>query len=395
MRSLFLLSLIFAAPLHAQRDSAALLAHARRLHREVPMIDTHNDLPEMIHENAQGDLSKMDPDKTLQIDTDIPRLKAGLVGGQFFAAYVPAAYKDKGAAKYALEEIDIIKRFTRRSPSLQWATTADGIVAAHKAGKIASLIGIEGGYAIENSLGLLRIYHELGVRYMTLTHSANTDWADAATDKPAHNGLTPFGEDVVREMNRIGIMVDISHVSDATMIDAIKVSRVPVIFSHSSARALANHARNVPDSILAMMKQNGGVVMVNIFPGFINPIAAKQTANVLDKMAEFQKQYPNDPDKANKAWTEWFENLKLEPGTLSEVADHVEHIVKVAGIDHVGIGADFGSLTTHPVGLEDVSRYPYLTAELLRRGWKDEDVKKFLGLNLLRVMRAVEQEAAK
>jgi membrane dipeptidase len=179
------------------------------------------------------------------------------------------------------------------------------------------------------------------------------------------------------------------------MIDAIKVSRVPVIFSHSSARALANHARNVPDSILAMMKQNGGVVMVNIFPGFINPIAAKQTANVLDKMAEFQKQYPNDPDKANKAWTEWFENMKLEPGTLSEVADHVEHIVKIAGIDHVGIGADFGSLTTHPVGLEDVSKYPYLTAELLRRGWKDEDVKKFLGLNLLRVMRAVEQGAEK
>ena len=395
MRYLLLAALLIPSALPAQRDSAALLERAKRLHREVPMIDTHNDLPEMIHERTKGDLSKMDPDGRLTIDTDIPRLKAGLVGGQFFAAYVPASYKDKGAARYALEEIDIIKRFTKRSPSLQWATTADGILAAHRAGKIASLIGIEGGYAIENSLGLLRIYHELGVRYMTLTHSANTEWADAATDKPQHGGLSPFGEEVVREMNRLGMMVDISHVSDATMIDAIRVSSVPVIYSHSSARALANHARNVPDSILAMMKQNGGVVMVNIFPGFINPIAAKQTANVLDKMAEFQAQYPNDPDRANKAWTEWFENMKLEPGTLSEVADHVEHIAKVAGIDHVGIGADYGSLTTHPVGLEDVSRFPYLTAELLRRGWKDEDVKKFLGLNILRVMRAVEQGAVK
>ena len=395
MRFLFVALMLIPAALPAQRDSAALLERARRLHREVPMIDTHNDLPEMIHERVKGDFSKMDPDGKLDIDTDIPRLKAGLVGGQFFAAYVPAAYMEKGAAKYALEEIDIIKRFTARSPSLQWATTADGIMAAHRNGKIASLIGIEGGYAIENSLGLLRIYYELGVRYMTLTHSATHAWADAATDAPKHGGLSPFGEEVVREMNRLGMMVDISHVSDATMLDAIRVSRAPVIYSHSSARALADHVRNVPDSILALMKQNGGVVMVNIFPGFINQTAAKQTAKVLDKMKEFAAQFPNDPDKANKAWSDWFEAQPMEPGTLNEVADHVDHIVKVAGIDHVGIGADFGSLTVHPKGLDDVSRYPWLTAELLRRGWSDENVKKFLGLNILRVMRAVEKAAGK
>jgi membrane dipeptidase len=395
MRTLLLAMLLAPSMLPAQRDSAALLERAKRLHREVPMIDTHNDLPDMILNGSGGDLKKMDPDGRLDIDTDIPRLKAGLVGGQFFAAYVPSAYMDKGAARYALEEIDIIKRFTAKSPSLQWATTADGIMAAHRAGKIASLIGIEGGHAIESSLGVLRMFHELGVRYMTLTHSGTTAWADAATDAPKHGGLSPFGEEVVREMNNLGMMVDISHVSDATMLDAIRVTRAPVIFSHSSARALANHVRNVPDSILALMPKNGGVVMVNLFPGFINQTAAGQTAQVLDKMREFQRQFPNDPEKADKAWGEWFKTLTMEPGTLNEVADHVEHIVKIAGIDHVGWGADYGSLTVHPKGLEDVSRYPYLTAELLRRGWKDEDVKKFLGLNILRVMRQVEQLAVK
>ena len=394
MRFLFLI-LLLPGSLMAQRDSASLLERAKRLHREVPMIDTHNDLPDMILNESGGDLKKMDPDGKLSIDTDIPRLKAGLVGGQFFAAYVPSAYIEKGAARYALEEIDIIKRFTAKSPSLQWATTADGIMAAHRAGKIASLIGIEGGHAIENSLGVLRMFYELGVRYMTLTHSGTTPWADAATDAPKHGGLSPFGEEVVQEMNNLGMMVDISHVSDATMLDALRVTRAPVIFSHSSARALANHVRNVPDSVLALIPKNGGVVMVNIFPGFINQTAAKQTAQVLDKMREFQKQYPNDPEKADKAWGEWFKTLTMEPGTLNEVADHVEHIVKVAGIDHVGLGADYGSLTVHPKGLEDVSRYPWLTAELLRRGWKDEDVKKFLGLNILRVMRQVEQAAVK
>ena len=389
-----------ASPSAAQRrpaaaDTASLLAHARRLHREVPMIDTHNDLPEMIHSGAHGDLDAMDPDKTLPIDTDIPRLRKGLVGGQFFAAYVPSSFIEKGGARFALEEIDIIDRFTRRSPSLEAARSADDIARIHAKGKIASLIGIEGGQAIENSLGTLRMFYSLGVRYMTLTHSSTTLWADAATDEPKHGGLTRFGEEVVREMNRLGMMVDISHVSDGTMDDVLRISDAPVIFSHSSARALANHRRNVPDSILTRLAKNGGVVMVNIYPGFINATAAKQAANVLDKEREFKAMYPNDPDRSAKAFTDFLSTFKTETGTLEEVADHIDHIRKVAGIDRVGIGADFGSLTQHPTGLDDVSRYPYLTAELIRRGYTDLEVKKVLGLNILRVMREVEQAAVR
>jgi len=379
----------------AAADTATLLAHARRLHREVPMIDTHNDLPEMIHSGAHGDLDAMDPDKTLPIDTDIPRLRKGLVGGQFFAAYVPSSFIEKGGAKFALEEIDIIDRFTRRSPSLEAARTADDIARIHAKGKIASLIGIEGGQAIENSLGTLRMFYSLGVRYMTLTHSSTTLWADAATDEPKHGGLTRFGEEVVREMNRLGMMVDISHVSDGTMDDVLRISEAPVIFSHSSARALADHRRNVPDSILTRLAKNGGVVMVNIYPGFINATAAKQAANVLDKEREFKAMYPNDPDKSAKAFTDFLSTFKTETGTLEEVADHIDYMRKVAGIDHVGIGADFGSLTQHPTGLDDVSRYPYLTAELIRRGYTDLEVKKVLGLNILRVMREVERAAVR
>lgn len=376
-------------------DTASVLAHARRLHREVPMIDTHNDLPEMIDGTAHGDLSVMDPDKTLSIDTDIPRLKKGLVGGQFFAAYVASSFIEKGGARVALDQIDIIHRFTERSPSLEAARTADDIVRIHAKGKIASLIGIEGGQAIENSLGALRTFYDLGVRYMTLTHSGTTLWADAATDEAKHAGLTRFGEEVVHEMNRLGMMVDISHVSDGTMDDVLRISEAPVIFSHSSARALADHRRNVPDSMLTRIAKNGGVVMVNFYPGFINATAAKQAANVLDKEREFKAQYPNDPDKSAKAFTDFLSTFKTETGTLEEVADHIDHIRKVAGIDHVGIGADFGSLTQHPTGLDDVSRYPYLTAELIRRGYTDAEVKKVLGLNILRVMREVEKAAVR
>jgi membrane dipeptidase len=382
----------------AAQSADPYLIRAMALHRAVPMVDTHNDLPEMLRERAFNDLGRMNPDGPLQnIDTDIPRLKKGLVGGEFWSAYVPASFIDKGAATVALEQIDVIKRMVARSPSLGWAATAADIVRVHGQGRIASLIGIEGGYAIENSLANLRMFYLLGVRYMTLTHGSDTAWAGAANPDPKARGLTPFGKEVVREMNRLGMMVDLSHVSDKTMTDAIEVSEAPVIFSHSSARALANHPRNVPDDILRMTAKNGGVVMVNIFPGFVTQRGASQAAGFLEKEREYLARYPDDPKRASAEYLTWLDKAmtEMEPGTLAQVADHIDHIVKVAGIDHVGYGADFGSLSNHPTGLEDVSRYPYLTAELLRRGYTDEQAKKIIGGNLLRVMREVEEASAR
>jgi membrane dipeptidase len=277
----------------AAQPADPYLARAMALHRATPMIDTHNDLPEMLRERVFNDLAQMDPDHPLQnIDTDIPRMKVGLVGGQFWSAYVPASFIDKGGATVAIEQIDVIHRMVARSPSLGWATTAADIVRIHGQGKIASSIGIEGGYAIENSLANLRMFYELGVRYMTLTHGSNTAWAGAASPDPAAPGLTPFGKEVVREMNRLGMMVDLSHVSDKTMTDAIGVSEAPVIFSHSSARAIANHPRNVPDNILSLTAKNGGIVMVNIFPGFVTQRGAQQAAGFLEKERDYNAKYP-------------------------------------------------------------------------------------------------------
>jgi membrane dipeptidase len=268
-------ALAAAFPASAQDD--ALLQRARRIHASAPLVDGHNDLPWEIREKAQGDLSVMNPDGALpQQHTDVPRLKAGGVGGVFWAAYVPVERIGDGAAAFALAQIGLIKRMTDASPELELATTADDIVRIHREGHVASLIGIEGGHAIENSLDALRQFHELGVRYMTLTHTSTIDWADAATDSARHGGLTRFGEEVVREMNRLGMLVDLSHVSDETMADAIRVSAAPVIFSHSSARALADHPRNVPDDVLRMVKDNGGIVMVNFYSGFVESTAAAQ-----------------------------------------------------------------------------------------------------------------------
>ncbi len=379
-----------------QADSTTLLERARRLHREVPLIDGHNDLSSAVLSTGKGSFERFDPDKGLpDLDTDIPRLRTGLVGGQFWSAYVPSSLMGNGAGNYALQQIDAIRRMVARSPSLEFATTADDIVRIHQAGKIASLIGIEGGHAIENSLPALRQFYALGVRYMTLTHSATTPWADAATDEARHGGLSRFGEEVVREMNRLGMLIDLSHVSDGTMSDALRIAEAPVIFSHSSARALADHVRNVPDSILAKLPGNGGVVMINFFPGFIDPQAAHEAAGVLQKEREFKTQFPNNPKAVSEAFGAWIRNFRTNDATLAQVVDHIEHIRKVAGVDHVGIGADYAGLGQHPIGLGDVTRYPYLTAELLRRGWSDEDVKKVLGLNVLRAIRGAEQAAVK
>jgi membrane dipeptidase len=388
-------ALAAALPAAAQND--AFLERARRIHAEAPLVDGHNDLPWEIREKAQGDLSAMDPDGPLPGQhTDVARLRAGGVGGVFWAAYVPVSrIAGGGSAAFALEQIGLIRRMTERSPHLEMATTAAEVERIHREGRVASLIGIEGGHAIENSLDVLRQFHALGVRYLTLTHSSTIDWADAATDAPRHGGLSRFGEEVVREMNRLGMLVDLSHVSDATMMDALRVSEAPVIFSHSSARAVADHPRNVPDSVLAALPANGGVVMVNFYSGFVEPRGAVLMRGMFDVQRRFREQHPGDPAAAQRAYQAWRAANPVPRGTVGTLADHVDHVVRVAGIDHVGIGSDYDGVTTLPVGMEDVSTFPRLTAELLRRGYSEADVRKILGGNVLRAMRAAEQTAAR
>ncbi|HEU0014280.1 MAG TPA: dipeptidase [Longimicrobium sp.] len=382
-----------APPAHAQ-DDAALLERARRIHARAPLVDGHNDLPWEIREKAAGDVSRMDFQGPLPAQhTDVPRLKAGGVGGVFWAAYVPVDRIGNGAAAFALEQIGLIKRMTEHSPELEWATTADDVARIHRRGRVASLIGIEGGHAIENSLDVLRQFHELGVRYMTLTHANTIDWADAATDSARHGGLTRFGEEVVREMNRLGMLVDLSHVSPETMKDALRVSEAPIIFSHSSARALADHPRNVPDDVLGLVGQNGGVVMINFYSGFTEPTAAGVMREMFNVQRRFREQHPGDPEAARRAYDEWRRANPVPRGTVATLADHIDHVRKVAGIDHVGLGSDYDGVTTLPQGMEDVSRYPYLTAELLRRGYSEADVRKVIGGNVLRVMRQAERVA--
>jgi membrane dipeptidase len=391
----FSLLLLLNTPAHGwaqARSRDSYLPQARRLMREAPFIDTHNDLPEMLRLKAGFDLEAYDPDKALpDIDTDLPRAVRGRVGGQFWAAYVPSAYDGKGAGRMVLEAIDLVHRMVARSPRLEFARTADDIVRIHRGGKIASLIGIEGGHAIENSLGMLRQVYAMGVRYMTLTHGSTTAWADAATDAPKHGGLSPFGEEVVREMNRLGMMVDISHVSDGVMSDVARINEAPLFFSHSSARALADHPRNVPDSILRHVERTNGVVMVNAFPAFVDSTGARLMRDVFEVERRLRAQFTNDPQKADSAFLAYINTV---PGTtLERYVDHIDHIARLIGVAHVGIGADLGAIEQHPKGLDDVSMFPNLVAELLRRGHSERDTKAIMGGNVLRVMRATEAVA--
>src|SRR5216110_970561 len=368
-------------------------AQAVRILKTVPLIDGHNDIPDAIRERGgldSVDFAVLQP----KLMTDIPKLRAGGVGAQFWAAYVPVTTIDSGPhpAVYALEQIDLIKRLCAKYPrDLAMAGTAADVERNFKAGKISCLIGIEGGHAIENSLGALRMFAALGVRYMTLTHWETIDWADAATDSAKHGGLTTFGEDVVREMNRLGMLVDLSHVSDGTMVDAIRVSRAPVLFSHSSARALCNHVRNVPDSILKMVQANGGVVMVNFNPGFVSE-AVRLFEDSVQARGRALRTAGLDSTAVADSVKAWLHHAPR--ATLQQVADHIERVRNVAGVDHVGLGSDFDGITSVPLGLEDVSKFPDLVAELLRRGWSDQDVKKVAGLNALRVLGAAERVAA-
>lgn len=401
MLSRALLSILAAAvAVAAARTPAAqpsLLERARRLHTEVPLIDGHNDIPWAMREAAWYDFTKLDlkrPQPSLH--TDIPRLRAGGVGGQFWSVYVPASLQGQRAVTATLEQVDAVHEMIRRYPeTFELARTADDVERIFRAGKIASLMGMEGGHSIDSSLATLRMFHRLGVGYMTLTHSANIPWADASTDEPKRGGLSAFGEEVVREMNRLGMLVDLSHVSPGTMDDAIRVSAAPVIFSHSSARAICDVPRNVPDDILRRLPANGGVVMVTFVPGFIAPEAATHGLKARAQMQLLRAQYGSDAKGYEAAMAAWLKANPGPPATLAQVADHIDHLRQVAGIDHVGIGGDYDGVSSLPVGLEDVSKYPALTAELLRRGYSEEDVKKILGRNVLRVMRAAETVARK
>jgi membrane dipeptidase len=394
MRSLpFILGImaIAGAFVGAQNDP---LARARNLHRQVPLLDGHNDYPWALRGLDSGrDFAKADIARSVPaLHTDIPRLRQGGVGAQFWSVYVPSTMQGREAVRATLEQIDIVHRMVRRWPeAFASARTANEVERVFKSGRIASLIGMEGGHSIDNSLAALRMMHTLGAGYMTLTHSANVPWADAATDKPVLGGLSKFGEEVVREMNWLGMLVDLSHVSPDTMEDAIRVSEAPVIFSHSSAKALCNVPRNVPDHVLQMLPQNGGVIMITFVPGFISQAIADHGAKQAEAQQSFRAQFPNNEAYVNTAMERWRAENPEPRATLTQVADHIDHVRKVAGIDHIGLGGDFDGITTVVQGLEDVSKYPDLTAELLRRGYSDQDIRKILGQNILRVMRAAEQ----
>jgi membrane dipeptidase len=392
-RCLLVAAILTARPLDRLSAQTDYRARAVAILKTTPLIDGHNDIPDAIRERGgldSVDFAVLQP----RLMTDIPKLRAGGVGAQFWAAYVPVTTIHEGIhpAVYALEQIDLAHRLCAKYPgTFAEARTAAGIERNFKAGKISCLVGIEGGHAIENSLGALRAFADLGVRYMTLTHWETIDWADAATDSAKHDGLTAFGEQVVLEMNRIGMLVDLSHVSDATMMDALRVSRAPVLFSHSSARTLANHVRNVPDSILRLTGQKGGLVMVNFNPGFVSEAVRLYGDSAQTWARALRAAGADSATRADslKAWI-----ARGPKATLKQVADHIEHIRDVAGVDHVGLGSDFDGITDVPVGLEDVSKFPDLVAELLRRGWSEANVRKVVGLNALRLLRDAERVSA-
>jgi len=377
---------------------------------DSPVIDGHNDLPWEIRErwgfgldapDVKQDTSHLPPgplgpSEQTPLMTDIPRLRAGGVGGQFWSVWIPSDLKGAAAIQMTIEQIDLVKRMAARYPSdFEMAYTAADVVRIEHAHRIASMIGVEGGHQIGNSLPALRQFYDLGARYMTLTHSMNTDWADSATEAPAHNGLTPFGRVIVTEMNRLGMLVDLSHVSPKTMKDALQVTQAPVIFSHSGARAIEDHPRDVPDEVLVMVAKNRGIVMVNFFPGYVSQERNRWDADLAGEKAReatppFGGLYIGQPDRAKAALDQWMAAHPKPVVSVGMVADHVEHIAKVAGKDCVGFGSDFDGIPEAPQGLEGVDKYPALVAELARRGWTHDDLVKVTGGNLLRVMKEAE-----
>ena len=390
---------------------AALAARIDRVLAKTPLVDGHNDLPWEIHDRYPGpdlldlaaDTAKLAPPKpgASPLMTDIPRLRAGRVGAQFWSVWISPKITGADAIKLTIEQIDLVHAMTSRYPNdFAFATSADDIVRIHKAKKIASLIGVEGGHQIGNSLPALRQMYALGVRYLTLTHTSNTDWADSATDTPKYGGLTAFGREIVREMNRLGMLVDLSHVSPDTMKATLAIAQAPVIFSHSGARGLIDHPRGVPDDVLKLVAKNGGIVMVNFYPGYVSADYARWEADKAAETARYNAPpysglYIGQPERAKAALAEWEKTHPAPPVTIAMVADHFDHIRKVAGVDHVGIGSDFDGIPVTPAGLDGPDKYPALLAELARRGWTDDELAKAAGANLLRVMRGAEAAAKK
>lgn len=362
----------------------------------VPLFDGHNDVPWQYRNRVDYKFSELDFYDTSQLErpmhTDIPRLREGRVGAQWWSVYVNANIPENEAVKQTMEQVDFVHRLVEKYPDhFELALTADDVERIFEDGKIASLIGMEGGHSIANSLATLRMFYELGARYMTITHGRTLDWADAAGDDPQHDGLTEFGEEVIREMNRLGMMVDLSHVTPATMKDAIRVSEAPVMFSHSNARGLTGHPRNVPDDVLQMLPEKDGIVMVTFVETFTSEERRQHFAERAAHQRKVEYLNPGMPDVISEKMDEWDRENEAPKSTLSQVADHIDYIRDQIGVDYIGIGGDYDGIPTLPEGLEDVSTYPDLFAELLRRGYSEEDLEKIAGLNMLRVMRGAEE----
>jgi membrane dipeptidase len=371
------------------RPAVVVGAEARRIHANTFVFDGHNDLPWKLRTafgglTADADLAAGVP----ALHTDIPRLRRGNVGAQFWSVYVPAELGRKGTALLTtIEQMTLVQEMVRRFPdAFEIALTADDVERCRRTGRIASLIGVEGGHCIEGSLANLRRLHDLGARYMTLTHADTTEWADAATDQPRHGGLTPFGEEVVREMNRLGMLVDLSHVSPDTMRAALRVTAAPIIFSHSSAKAVADHPRNVPDDVLKLTAANGGVVMVTFYPGFVHPESARRRADMFEVTRRLREEFPDDA-AYKSAKQRWEAEHPIDRGSVHDVVDHIDHVVRIAGIDHVGIGSDFDGVSLMPRQLEDVAAYPAITQELLDRGYEPDQIGRIMNGNVMRVLR--------
>jgi len=399
--------LLLASPLAAQNAAAdaAATATANAALEAAPVFDGHNDVPNQLRDRVANQINTFDFEDTAHtgpahpqgsvMQTDLARLKQGKVGAQFWSVYVPSNPDEAEAVQQVIEQIDVTRRLIARYPQgLRFATTADEVERAMAEGRVASLLGMEGGHSIGSSLGVLRQLHALGARYMTLTHNSNIPWADAATDTPRHDGLSPFGMDVVREMNRIGMLVDLSHVSEATMMDTLDVAKAPVIFSHSGARGVTGHPRNVPDPVLARLPANGGVVMVVALPRFIKEGLRQWGAKRAGEEARLKGLWQGQPAKVTEGLAAWDKANPEPKATIKDMADHIDHIRKVAGAEHIGIGGDFDGMPSGPVGFEDVRGYPLLFAELAKRGYSQAELEMIASRNVLRVMRAAEAYSA-